>query len=89
MVSKVSLFINVPSLVRENLLGHNGEDMECLHQILNFLFTLLPNVTRKFKIWCKHSISSRLWPSKFSLARLGTFRVVLKFKNKNSSFSSE
>ena len=34
---------NVPSLVRENLLGHNREDIECLHQILNFLFTLLPN----------------------------------------------
>ena len=34
---------NVPSLVRENLLGHNREDIECLHQILNFLFSLLPN----------------------------------------------
>ena len=28
---------------RENLLGSNREDLDCLHQILNFLFGLLPN----------------------------------------------
>ena len=30
-------------IVRENLLGNNREDLDCLHQILNFLFGLLPN----------------------------------------------
>ena len=28
---------------RENLLGNNREDLDCLHQILNFLYGLLPN----------------------------------------------
>ena len=34
---------SMSNLVRENLLGNNREDIECLHQILTFLFTLLPN----------------------------------------------
>jgi ubiquitin carboxyl-terminal hydrolase 34 len=31
------------SPVRESLVGNNREDLDCLHQILDFLFTLLPN----------------------------------------------
>ena len=34
---------NVPTMSRESLLGNNREDLDVLHQILNFLFGLLPN----------------------------------------------